>query len=53
MVWKKVTKCTTGRVYLLEFTSANQRHFFWMQEPKADQDAEIEKKMNEILSGSK
>merc|ERR1719229_1885200 len=44
---EKIEKCTTGRVYLLRFTSSDKKHFFWMQEPKADGDADLVKKFNE------
>lgn len=29
--YKKVSQCTTGRVYVLRFKSNNRRIFFWMQ----------------------
>ena len=29
---KKVTQCTTGRVFLMKFKSSNKKFFFWMQE---------------------
>merc|ERR1719440_995 len=44
---EKIEKCTTGRVYLLRFTSSDKKLFFWMQEPKSDKDAELIKKFNE------
>merc|ERR1719440_215229 len=44
---EKIDKCTTGRVYLLRFTSSDKKLFFWMQEPKTDKDAELIKKFNE------
>jgi 26S proteasome regulatory subunit N13 len=28
---KKITQCTTGRVYLMKFKSNNRKLFFWMQ----------------------
>lgn len=46
---EKIEKCTTGRVYLLRFTSSEKKLFFWMQEPKTDQDAEFMKKFNEAI----
>eukprot|EP01113_Clastostelium_recurvatum_P002918 TRINITY_DN1125_c0_g1_i1.p1 TRINITY_DN1125_c0_g1~~TRINITY_DN1125_c0_g1_i1.p1 ORF type:complete len:425 (+),score=123.68 TRINITY_DN1125_c0_g1_i1:25-1275(+) len=39
-----------GRVYLLRFSSSDRRLFFWMQEPKDDQDKEHEKKVNHALN---
>lgn len=35
-VWKRVKECTTGRVYVLEFTANKKLYFFWLQEPKED-----------------
>lgn len=29
--YKRVSQCTTGRVYVLRFKSNNRRIFFWMQ----------------------
>ncbi len=34
--FKRVSQCTTGRVYLLQFKSSSRKMFFWMQEPKTD-----------------
>lgn len=48
----EVKKCTTGRVYLLRFTSSDKKHFFWMQEPKADGDEELIKKFNEAIGAT-
>lgn len=48
-VWKRVKECTTGRVYVLEFTANKKLYFFWLQEPKEDKDEEYEKKMNQYL----
>merc|ERR1719235_251317 len=36
--FERIEKCTTGRVYLLRFTSSDKKMFFWMQEPKEDMD---------------
>merc|ERR1712232_30458 len=43
----KVDKCKTGRVLLLHFE--DKKHFFWMQEPKEDGDAELIKRFNEAV----
>jgi len=48
--FKRVAQCTTGRVYLLRFSSSNRKFFFWMQEPKSDKDEELSKKVNEVLN---
>uniref|UniRef100_A0A1E1XSM3 Proteasomal ubiquitin receptor ADRM1 homolog n=1 Tax=Amblyomma sculptum TaxID=1581419 RepID=A0A1E1XSM3_AMBSC len=48
--FKKVTQCTTGRVYVLKFKSSSRRCFFWMQEPKEDKDDELVRKVNEYLN---
>ena len=45
-----VPACTTGRVFVLKFKTNNRRMFFWMQEPKADKDEELCKKVNEALN---
>jgi len=45
-----VPACTTGRVFVLKFKTNNRRMFFWMQEPKADKDEELCKKVNESLN---
>ncbi|PIA43975.1 hypothetical protein AQUCO_01800203v1 [Aquilegia coerulea] len=39
-VFEKVNE-SSGRVYILKFNTDNRRFFFWMQEPKADQDSQI------------
>eukprot|EP00746_Dinoflagellata_sp_MGD_P011866 gnl/MRDRNA2_/MRDRNA2_125067_c0_seq1.p1 gnl/MRDRNA2_/MRDRNA2_125067_c0~~gnl/MRDRNA2_/MRDRNA2_125067_c0_seq1.p1 ORF type:complete len:289 (+),score=86.62 gnl/MRDRNA2_/MRDRNA2_125067_c0_seq1:89-955(+) len=44
--FERITKCTTGRVYLLRFTSSDKKMFFWMQEPKEEGDKEIIDKAN-------
>ena len=47
--FKRVTQCTTGRVYILKFKSSNRKFFFWMQEPKTDKDEEHCKKVLENI----
>ncbi|KAF3860794.1 hypothetical protein F7725_001049 [Dissostichus mawsoni] len=39
--FKKVSQCTTGRVFVLKFKAGSKRLFFWMQEPKSDKDDEF------------
>jgi len=40
------------RVYILKFHSSQQKLFFWMQEPKADKDEELCKKLNDIMNNT-
>lgn len=47
---KKVSQCTTGRVYLLRFKSSNKKLFFWMQETETDKDEKLWKKVNDSLN---
>lgn len=49
---EKIEKCTTGRVYILRFTSSDKKLFFWMQEPKADGDTERIKCFNEAIGAT-
>merc|ERR1719400_3028435 len=48
--FKKVSQCTTGRVFILKFKSTSRKLFFWMQEPKDDKDEELCKKVNDSLN---
>ncbi|XP_020328913.1 proteasomal ubiquitin receptor ADRM1 [Oncorhynchus nerka] len=48
--FKKVSQCTTGRVFVLKFKAGSKRLFFWMQEPKSDKDEEYCRKVNEYLN---
>lgn len=48
--FKRVSQCTTGRVYVLKFKAGSKRLFFWMQEPKTDKDEEYCRKVNEYLN---
>ncbi|XP_041953220.1 proteasomal ubiquitin receptor ADRM1 isoform X2 [Alosa alosa] len=48
--FKKVSQCTTGRVFVLKFKAGSKRLFFWMQEPKTDKDEEYCRKVNEFLN---
>jgi len=47
---KTVPACTTGRVFRLEFKNYYHRMFFWMQEPKTDNDKEYLLQVNAILN---
>jgi hypothetical protein len=47
--FEKIEKCKDGRVFLLRFTSSEKKLFFWMQEPKSDNDEELIKKFNETV----
>ncbi|KAM4842681.1 proteasomal ubiquitin receptor ADRM1 [Thomomys bottae] len=48
--FKRVAQCPSGRVYVLKFKAGSKRLFFWMQEPKTDQDEEHCRKVNEYLN---
>jgi len=48
--FKKLPQCTTGRAFILKFKSSTRKFFFWMQEPKEDNDEEHCKKVNELLN---
>jgi len=47
--FERIEKCTTGRVYLLRFTSSDKKLFFWMQEPKEEGDKENIEKLNNAI----
>lgn len=49
---EKIEKCTTGRVYILRFTSSDKKLFFWMQEPNEEGDAELIKKFNDFMGAT-
>ncbi|XP_076259057.1 proteasomal ubiquitin receptor ADRM1 homolog [Rhynchophorus ferrugineus] len=46
----KVPQCTTGRAYLLKFKLTNRKFFFWLQEPKTDNDVEHCVRINDLLN---
>lgn len=50
-IFRKVEE-SNGRVYLLDFKTSDQKLFFWMQEPDAEKDAELAKKVNEGINGT-
>lgn len=47
---RRVNECKTGRVYLLEFKTSDQKLFFWMQESKEDKDQEYADKINQHIN---
>jgi 26S proteasome regulatory subunit N13 len=47
---KRVTQCTTGRVFLMKFKSSNKKFFFWMQESEAEKDEKLWRKVNDYLN---
>lgn len=47
--FERVEQCTTGRVYILRFTSSDKKLFFWMQEPKTEGDAELISRFNDAI----
>ncbi|KAL1914728.1 uncharacterized protein VTP21DRAFT_7986 [Calcarisporiella thermophila] len=46
----KVEQASNGRVYLLRFKSSSQKHFFWMQDAKADKDEDISQRVNRLIN---
>lgn len=46
--FSKVTQ-SNGRVYVLKFSSSNQRHFFWMQNAASQRDEEFANNLNGLL----
>ncbi|KAK7469131.1 hypothetical protein VKT23_003622 [Stygiomarasmius scandens] len=49
--FSKVTQ-STGRVYVLKFSSSDQRHFFWMQDASSARDDEFVNNLNGYLQDS-
>ncbi|KAF8743912.1 hypothetical protein AX14_013969 [Amanita brunnescens Koide BX004] len=47
--FEKVPHATSGRVYVLKFSSSNQRHFFWMQDASSARDEEFANNVNGLL----
>jgi hypothetical protein len=45
----KVDQVSSGRVYVLKFSSSNQRHFFWLQDASASRDSEFIENLNGLL----
>merc|ERR1712154_318742 len=49
--WERVAECTDGRVFLLRLTGSNRKHFFWMQEPDTEKDAQYTTNINKLCNG--
>lgn len=49
---ERVTKCTTGRVFVIDFHGARQL-FFWLQEKSEDRDEEYLKLLKRHIEGKK
>ncbi|KAF8650142.1 hypothetical protein AX16_005377 [Volvariella volvacea WC 439] len=45
----KVQQAPSGRVYVLKFSSSNQRHFFWMQDASSARDEQFATNLNGVL----
>ncbi|KAF6209677.1 hypothetical protein GE061_015426 [Apolygus lucorum] len=48
--YKRIEKCTTGRVYMLKMRSNGMTSFYWMQEPSAANDLHICNRVNSLLN---
>ncbi|KAI0822317.1 proteasome complex subunit Rpn13 ubiquitin receptor-domain-containing protein [Trametes gibbosa] len=46
----KVEQSAWGRTYVLEFSSSNQRHFFWMQDADPSRDEEFVGNVSRLLA---
>ena len=49
---ERVQKCTTGRAYILRFTSSDKKMFFWMQEANGEKDEERVKTFNDAVGAT-
>ncbi|KAI8348049.1 proteasome complex subunit Rpn13 ubiquitin receptor-domain-containing protein [Choanephora cucurbitarum] len=46
----RVSQCTTGRVYCLQFKSSSQKVFYWMQSKNAEKDEELVARVNQLIN---
>ncbi|KAI8139809.1 proteasome complex subunit Rpn13 ubiquitin receptor-domain-containing protein [Fennellomyces sp. T-0311] len=46
----RVTECTTGRVYSLNYKSSGEKLFFWMQNKSDDKDEEHVTRVNRLIN---
>eukprot|EP00668_Euglena_longa_P029225 GGOE01036569.1.p1 GENE.GGOE01036569.1~~GGOE01036569.1.p1 ORF type:complete len:371 (+),score=107.88 GGOE01036569.1:22-1113(+) len=49
-VFTRVEKCTTGRVYMLDFKGTGRQLFYWLQEPSTEKDEENCQKVNQFMN---
>ncbi|GJJ13333.1 hypothetical protein Clacol_007585 [Clathrus columnatus] len=47
--FEKVSQSSSGRTYVLKFTSSNQRYFYWFQDVSTAQDNQIVNNVNGLL----
>jgi len=47
--FNRVSAVTGGRVYVLKFSSSDQRHFFWLQDQSIERDDEFVNNLNGLL----
>ncbi|KAH8306845.1 hypothetical protein KR018_007142, partial [Drosophila ironensis] len=52
MEFRRVTECTTGRVFVLKIKESVRRYFFWMQDPHPQNDDGFCRRVNELISMS-
>lgn len=50
--FKKVSQCTTGRVFVLKFKAGSKRLFFWMQVRGVQHKMTREKRLHQLFYGS-
>ena len=48
--FKPVPQCKSGRVYVLKLSAPQRRFFLWMQEPNANNDAQICETVNKFIN---
>eukprot|EP01097_Dermamoeba_algensis_P004236 TRINITY_DN2799_c0_g1_i1.p1 TRINITY_DN2799_c0_g1~~TRINITY_DN2799_c0_g1_i1.p1 ORF type:complete len:119 (+),score=25.59 TRINITY_DN2799_c0_g1_i1:98-454(+) len=51
-VFKPVTECKTGTVYVLEFKTPLKRHFYWVQDTNTQNATSFASKVNTALAVS-
>merc|ERR1719158_2055998 len=44
-----IPQCTTGRAYVMRYTSSDRKFLIWQQEPDATKDAELVQKFNSTI----
>lgn len=49
---QKIPECTTGRAYVMRYTSSDRKFLIWMQEPDATKDDELIKGFNDAIGAT-